>query len=80
MQNLLNLLNEFWVINIEPMGIKSKSVLQQNIFFFFHPGLSAWHAKLLRVYCSQRLPPIRVQRLETHHFVSASEDMVNGHR
>lgn len=67
---------EFWIINFKQMGTQSK-VNYNKALCFFHPGLSAWHAKLLWVYSSQCLPPFRVQRLETHHSVSASEDMVN---
>lgn len=71
-----NLFNEFWVINLQQMGALSKTDYKDGVYFF-HLGLSAWHAKLLRVYSSQRLPPIGVQKLETHHSFPASEDMVS---
>lgn len=58
------------------MGALSKTDYKESVYFF-HLGLPAWHAELLRVYSSQRLPPIGVQKLETHHSFLTSEDMVS---
>lgn len=57
------------------MGALSKTDYKESVSFF-HLGLPAWHAELLRVYSSQRLSPIGVQKLETHHSFPPSEDMV----
>lgn len=59
------------------MGALSKMNYKESIYFFYL-GLPAWHAELLRVYGSQRLPPIGVQKLETHHSFPSSEDVVSG--
>lgn len=58
------------------MGALLKTDYKESVYFF-HLGLPAWHAKLLRVYSPQRLPPVGVQKLETHHSFPTSEDMVS---
>lgn len=58
------------------MGALSKTDYKASVYVF-HLGLPAWHAELLRVYSSQRLPPIGVQKLETHYSFPPSEDMVS---
>lgn len=57
------------------MGALSKTDYKESVFLV-HLGLPAWHAELLRVYSAQRLSPIGVQKLETHHSFPPSEDMV----
>lgn len=66
--------NAVWTLSDQYLTIAQKF---NETTFVSKPGLSAWHAKLLWVHGSKCLPPIWVQRLETHHFVFATKDVVS---
>lgn len=73
---------KYIMLFFKEFAAKNSSFSEAELFcddtcYFLDIGLSARHAKLLWVHSPKCLPPFGVQRLETHHSVSASEDMVS---